>query len=158
MKTWLSPPGVCLFHFSLWNSQVCSAESVSCFHFPSSHQAYPLKVISLAGSLELPVQELFFCMMLSLKGKHFSRLYKHCLRPQWKQTTFSPECPIKASKSRDQQGARSNGQERELVARRESLSWIYFLKGHLRYVKFRQSSVKKMLRLLLSPVERNEHL
>lgn len=58
---------------------------------------------------EFPAQDLFFYMMLSLKRNHFSRIYKCCHWPQWKQNKYLPECSMKGFKEQGQGGWRKWG-------------------------------------------------
>lgn len=59
---------------------------------------------------ELPRQEIFFCVLLSLKRNLFSRVYKYCHCSQWKQNTYLAECSMEASKSKGKQVGESKDQ------------------------------------------------
>lgn len=96
---------------------------------------------------ELPVKEIFFCIMLSLKWNLFSRIYKYYLWSRWKQNTYLAECSMKASKSKGKQVGESKGQDIKLMARRQEFTELSLLLG--------SQVLPRSPRLLWAPVERD---
>lgn len=99
---------------------------------------------------ELSVQEIFFCVMLSVKRKPFSRIDKYYHWPQWKQNTHLPECSMKASKSKGKQVGESKSQDIKLKARRQRFTELNLLIGI--------QGLPRSPGLLWSPVQRDGHL
>lgn len=99
---------------------------------------------------ELSVQEIFFCVMLSLKRNFFSRIYKYYHWSQRKQNSYLSGCSMKASKSKDKQAGESKGQDTKLMARRQGFTDLHLIIG--------SQVFPRSPRHLLSPVWKNGHL